>query len=205
MSKTRLIPSWAGNIIVRALEIYAPRVVSLIPSPALQAGTAALFARVNQIILALSDADPENGEQVQAVIGKFVSEDAIPLADGVIDERIARIENERVRHGLTLLADPVVDTMRLLADDNPDNAAQAEEVLDRFILNPVAQEFVVTDLTVPILEKVIKEPFLLAVVLEALEQGIEQGAIELAEIDVFNRQRTAAVIAEAKERALAAA
>lgn len=205
MSKTRLIPSWAGKIIVRALEIYAPRVVSLIPSPALQAGTAALFTRVNQIILALSDADPENGDQVQAVIGQFVSEDAIPLADGVIDERIARIENERVRHGLTLLADPVVDTMRLLADDNPDNAAQAEEVLDRFILNPVAQEFVVTDLTVPILEKVIKEPFLLAVVLEALEQGIEQGAIELAEIDVFNRQRTAAVIAEAKERALAAA
>lgn len=79
------------------------------------------------------------------------------------------------------------------------------EVLDRFILNPAAQEFVVSGLTVPILEKVIKEPFLLAVVLEALEQGIEQGAIELAEIDVFNRERTVAVIVEAKERVLAAA
>lgn len=203
--KTRLIPSWAGKIIVRALEIYAPRVVSLIPSPALQAGVAALFSRVTQIITAISDADPQNAEQVQEVIGRFVSEDAIPLADGVIDERIARIQNERVRHGLTLLADPVVDTMRLLADDNPDNAAQAEDVLDRFILNPVAQEFIVTDLTVPILEKLIKEPFLLAVVLEALEQGIEQGAIELAEIDVFNRERTLGVIVEAKERALAAA
>lgn len=203
--KTRLIPSWAGKIIVRALDIYAPRVVALIPSPALQAGLQALFLRVSQIITAISDADPQNAEQVQAVISRFISEDAIPLADGVIDERIARIENEKVRHGLTLLAEPVVDTMRLLADDNPDNAAQAEEVLDRFILNPAAQEFVVSGLTVPILEKVIKEPFLLAVVLEALEQGIAQGAIELADIDVFNRERTVAVIVEAKERALAAA
>jgi len=155
MSKTRLIPSWAGAIISRGLLIYIPR----------------------------------------------LSEDAIPLVDGYVDEQVARINNERVRLGLGLLSVPLVDALRILSDDNPRNAEQAEDVLDTFILNPDAQSFILKDLMIPVLGKVIKEPVLLDFILDSLADALAEGAIDLAEIEVFDRAGVIQELAAAKTAA----
>ncbi|MEM9929332.1 MAG: hypothetical protein AAF840_05910 [Bacteroidota bacterium] len=205
MSKTRIIPGFAGTLIARALEIYAPRIVAIIPSPAVQALLMSLLMATRDLVKAISDSNPENRLQVETIIRAFFRVDAIPLATGIVWERINTIGNERVRKGLSLLAAPVLGGVEILTDEDPDNATQAETILDDFILNPETQEFVVTELTVPVLERVIKDPLILSFVLEALEQGVAQGAIELAEIEVFNRQRTVAALTAAKERAIASA
>ncbi|SER16002.1 hypothetical protein [Neolewinella agarilytica] len=203
--KTRIIPGFAGGLIARALDIYAPRLISFIPSPALQTLVMALLMGCKNLVRAISDSNPDNGGQVNAIVKSFFSVEAIPLAAGVIKEKIASIVNPRLSRGLTLLSVPVLGAAELLADEDPDNAGQAEEVLDAFILNPEVQEYVVTDLTVPVLENVIKDPIILSFVLEALETGIAEGAEELADIEVFNRTRTVQSIAQAKDRAIAAA
>ena len=127
---------------------------------------------------------------METIIRTFFRIDVIPLATSIVRERIDNIGNERVRRGLTLLAAPVLGGVEILTDEDPDNASQAENILDTFILDPETQEFVIAELAVPVLENVIKDPLILSFVLEALEQGVEQGAIELAGIEVFNRGRT---------------
>ena len=200
--KTRIIPGFAGSLIARALDIYAPRVVSYIPSPALQALVMALLMGAKNLVRAISDGDPDNKGQVNGIVRRFFSVDAIPLAAGVIREKIQAIAVPRLQRGLSLLSVPVLGAAELLTDEDPDNARQAEEVLDTFILNPEVQEYIVTDLTVPVLENVIKDPLILSFVLEALENGIAEGAEELAEIEVFDRNRTVGALAEAKNRAI---
>lgn len=200
--KTRLIPGFAGSLIARALDIYAPRLASYITSPALQALVLALLTSTRDLVKAISDNNPENRLQVTEIIRVFFNVQAIPLAAAVVREKITTITAPRLRRGLTLLSVPVLGAAELLTDDDPNNEAQAEAVLDTFILDPEVQEYIVTDLAVPVLEKVIKDPFILSFVLEAIEKGIEEGAGELADIEVFNRQRTAGLVAEAKERAI---
>lgn len=186
---------------MKLLKAYTPALVAQIPSPALAAAALAAFNRVEQMIEAVTDENPEDGKQLEAIVRQFVSEDAVPIADGVIEERLALITNDRARNGLTLLSVPVVDTMRLLTDENPDNALQAEDVLDTFLRNPAVQDFAVEDLMVPILRKRITNPFLLALALEAIETGIREGADDLADVDVFVRDRTLEVIVAAKDQA----
>jgi len=201
MSKTRLIPSWAGAIISRGLLIYIPRLTGLISSPTLRAAVNALLTRTAELVKAVSDGNPENAEQTEAIVRGFVSEDAIPLVDGYVDEQVARINNERVRLGLGLLSVPLVDALRILSDDNPRNAEQAEDVLDTFILNPDAQSFILKDLMIPVLGKVIKEPVLLDFILDSLADALAEGAIDLAEIEVFDRAGVIQELAAAKTAA----
>lgn len=200
-NKVRLIPSWAASIIVGLLSLYVPRLLDAIQSGALRTAATSLLNRAKEMIKAISDADPENEAQLNAIVRNFLSQDAVPLAEGVVTEKIALIGNERVRRGLTILSRPVVDSMRILTDENPDNAAQAEVVLDDFLLNPEAQEFIIADLVMPILEKRIPDPLIRSFLLEALATGIREGAEALAEQDTFNTNRVLDVINVAEKKA----
>jgi hypothetical protein len=200
MSSTRLIPGFVGGLIARALNIYIPNIVSFIPSPALQQFGTKMLEGLRDLVRAVSDNDPANRLQAETIFKVFFRRDAIPLLTSVVRERIETITNPRLQRGLSLLSVPVLAGAELLTDDDLDNDAQAEDVLDTFILNPEAQEFILNDLTVPVLENVVKDQLILSFILEALEKGLQEGAQELANIDVFVKP-----ISEAKERALSAA
>ncbi|MCP9237168.1 hypothetical protein [Lewinella sp. JB7] len=195
------IIKWGGGLLGKLLKAYTPALLALIVSPSLKIAVSALLLRVQELIAAMTDEDPNDAEQAERIARRFVSEDAVPIADGVIDEKLLLIPNLRARRGLTLLAVPVVDTMRLLTDDEPDNAAQAEVVLDTFILNPAVQDFAMTELLVPIIEKRVPNPMLRALIMEALETGIREGAIDLAEADVFDPEAVITTIEQSKIKA----
>lgn len=205
MSKTRIIPGFAGGLIARAIDIYSDRIAAFVPSPALQALVMGLLLACRDLVKAISDSNPDNSGQTNAIIRTFFSVQAIPLAANVLREKIATITNLRLQRGLSLLSVPVLGAAELLTDEDPDNAAQAEVVFDEFVLNPDVQEYVITDLTVPVLENVIKDPLILSFVLQALEEGVAAGAVELANLEVFNRDRTVELVAAARERATLAA
>ena len=198
--KTSIL-NWGGKLLIKLLRVYTPALLALIPSPALAAAVAKLFARVEEIIAALTDEDPNDAEQVGKVLRRFVSEDAVPIADGVIEEKLLLITNDRARRGLTLFSAPVMDTLRLLTDEDPDNAAQAEVVFDTFVLDRANQDFLIADLLVPVLEQRITNPMLRAILMETLESGLRQGATDLAEIDVFTSEATIKAIEDAKIKA----
>ena len=95
--------------------------------------------------------------------------------------------------------------MRLLSDDDPNNAAQAEKVFDAFLLEPANQNFVLSDLLIPVIEQRIKDPMLRAIVLETLQAGLKEGATELAEVQVFGNQAVVLELEAAKVKAEKAA
>lgn len=184
--KKRIIPSWLAPILISALNIYVPSLLAQVASESLRAALGSIFQRVINIINAVSDADPNNSAQIEAEAKKFISEDAVPLASDIIDEKIAQIENERARLGFGLLAVPIVDFARIATDDNPNNGAQAEAIFDDFITNPQVHEFIIGDLIDPILAQRITDPILRSFVLQALSTGLKEGADKLAAGDTFN-------------------
>ena len=195
------IKGYVGDLLIRLLSYYIPTIVAAIPSPALAAAAKAALTRVLEMIKAVTDENPDDAAQLQAIVQRFVSEDAVPLADGVIDEKLLLIQNEKARRGLSLLSVPVVSTMRLLSDEDPDNAKQAELVLDTFILDPAVQDFALQDILVPIIEARVPNPMLRAIILETLIAGLKEGAEELAEIDVFDTEAVIETIEVAKLKA----
>jgi len=200
-NKVRLIPSWAGSLISGLLAIYAPRLLDAIQSVAIKSALTSILGRAREAIKAVSDSNPQNVEQLEAILKDFIGQDIVPLADGVITEKIALIGNERVRRGLSILSVPVIDSLRLLTDENPNNAQQAEEVFDGFVLDPVTQEFIIIDLLTPVLEARIPDPLLRSFILEALSTGIREGAEALADQDLFNAPRVLEAIKVAEKRA----
>ncbi len=199
------ILQWGGKLLGKLLKSYTPVLLALIASPALKTAVAALLLRVQEIIAAMTDADPNDAAQVESIARRFVSEDAVPIADSVIDEKLLLIQNPRARRGLTLLAVPVVETMRLITDEDPDNAGQAELVLDTFLLNPSVQDFAMTEMLIPIIEKRVPNAMLRALILEALETGIREGAEDLADMDVFDTEAVITTITQSKIKAEAEA
>lgn len=189
MSKTRFIPGWAGSILSRALLIYGPRLAQLVPGKPLNQVVEAAVPATANLISAVSDNDPNNAEQAKVIALEFVRNHAVPLAVETVNARVAAITDDRLRNGLAILATPVGRTLVALTDEDPDNATQLETVVDDFITNEGAQEFILNDLTLPVLEKVIKEPILRAFIIETISTGLKEGAEELAEIEIFNRKQ----------------
>ncbi len=185
--KTRLIPAWAGSLITSLLTLFTGRILASVKLPSLRNFVDKVLGRAKELVTAISDANPDNEEQLEAILKKFVAEDAVPLADEFLVEKIAGIDNERVRRGLTILSLPAINTIKLLTDDDPDNAAQAEAEFDALLLTSGAQEYIIADVVTPILEKRVPDPILRSFLLDALATGIREGAEALAAQDTFDK------------------
>jgi hypothetical protein len=98
----------------------------------LQAGINAVEQRINQGILALSDADPDDVEQLKE-IGRNLVEDLTAILEGFLSTQIGKIENEHVRAFATHFSAPVINLLLITTDDNPDNQAQIVEYFAGFI------------------------------------------------------------------------
>lgn len=195
------IKLYVGQLLVQLLKDFTPSLIAEVQSPALAGGVERLLGRTEEVIRAITDENPENREQLEAILSRFLGEDVVSTFDGFSDELLLKIQNERVRRGLGLLSVPVVDALRLLTDENPDNAAQAEVVLDTFLENPEVQNFVTTDLAVPVMEKLIPNPIIRGFILQGMVIGIQQGLEELADADVFDRSKVIEELKAAKEKA----
>ncbi len=125
--------------------------------------------------------------QIQNVLAGLINQYGVPFVTAFVNQKIGEINNERTRQGLTLLSAPFLEAADFLTDEDPDNAAQAEAVLDAWLRNPKVQEFLLTELLVPLIEQTVQNAMLRALIVQTLIQGIETGAEELAQVDVFDK------------------
>lgn len=195
------IKVYVGALLISLLGEYRPALLAEVESPALAGGVDRLFLRTEEVIKAITDENPDNKEQLEAILRRFVGEDVISALDGLTEEQLLKLQNLRVRRGLTLLSVPVLDALRLLTDEDPDNAAQAETVLDTFLTNPDAQNFIISDLTLPALEKLIPNALIRGFVFQGIEIGIREGLHELADKDTFDRAELLEEVKAAHSRA----
>lgn len=85
------------------------------------------------LVTALSDADPDDSKQIQAITNRFFTDS--PFAKGsraIIDTNIAKLQNENVRTIFSALTNQAYMTADLLTDENEDNSEQLLEMAKQF-------------------------------------------------------------------------
>ncbi len=121
--------NWFSAYIARAALGVVKGIVVGIKPGTLQRAILLGFPAGEEFITVLSDSDPENEAQAQAIWQRFVS---ATLPDFLVRELAALAENiadEETRELVLVGGELVIRALRLLTDENPDNKAQFNELL----------------------------------------------------------------------------
>lgn len=108
--------------------------------PHLQEGINISFGLPEGIFGILQDNDPDDGKQVKALLKNFFSRQDLHtwLANSIDSAIDKKVSDEVANEGLKLLADPVLDMVGLLSNDDPDNG---DEIAKRFHELIAGEEF----------------------------------------------------------------
>ena len=121
--------NWFSAYIARAALGVVKGIVVGIKPGTLQRAILLGFPAGEEFITVLSDSDPENEAQAQAIWQRFVS---ATLPDFLVRELASLAENiadEETRELVLVGGELVIRALRLLTDENPDNKAQFNELL----------------------------------------------------------------------------
>jgi len=95
------------------------------------------------LVTALSDADPQDDEQIKAVVNRLLTEgDFYEGSRQTILANIAKIENEDARTALTIALGVTYRIADVLTDEFDDNGEQLEEMLKVFLSGPDGVTFI---------------------------------------------------------------
>lgn len=87
-----------------------------------------------EVMRVLSDTDPDDKEQLRAVVNKILSEGEFRQgATAELNQKISKLSNEDVRFLLSIVNNESFDIAGLLTDTNEDNSAQMAEHLQGLI------------------------------------------------------------------------
>ena len=136
--------NWFSAYIARAALGVVKGIVVGIKPGTLQRAILLGFPAGEEFITVLSDSDPENEAQAQAIWQRFVS---ATLPDFLVRELAALAENiadEETRELVLVGGELVIRALRLLTDENPDNKAQFNELLKEVARNERLRRAVLT-------------------------------------------------------------
>jgi len=131
-----------------------------------------------EVIGALADADPNDKEQIQAIISKFLTDsDFVDNTKDELMQEIDKLNDERLKVVLASLLPVAFDIIKALFDDQPANEEQIKERLSDLVKGSSG-----TDLITAIISFIVKD--------ESLARTIASIIISLLSgLSEFERQR----------------
>jgi hypothetical protein len=154
------IKKWVGKLVlgfIAGIDVY---LVDRIKSAFAKRSIRNLLNPLKSITTVLTDGNPRDEEQVDEIVRTYLNQEVPVFATGEINAALERVQNPDVKAVLGTLATPVVDMIRLLSDDNPDNEAQLKEMLRDFVGDKDTQKIAVVHILLPLVNaKVPDGPF----------------------------------------------
>ena len=142
MAKKKINNFWSAvlGIGLRGLKVFIDR-ISHEPSRKILEGMRLAFAR---LVDALSDADPDDSKQVQAIIHDTLTTGQFYEGSRkTVELNLAKIQNDNIRTMLMNLVDPAYRVSGLLTDENADNEAQIKQLLTDLAVDEKGLETIV--------------------------------------------------------------
>lgn len=157
---TTTISKWIGKLVlgfIAAIDVY---LVDRVKSPVAKRSIRSLLNPLKSITNALSDDNPKNDEQVEAIVKLYINQEVPVFASGEIAAALDKIQDENVKAVLNTVAEPVLEMVRLISDDNPNNGAQLKELVDTFVKSKNTQDIAVIHILLPLVEEKVPDgPF----------------------------------------------
>lgn len=133
------VPATVLKLLLNIAGAFTKRITHL-PSRKIVDGFVDSFAN---LVTALSDADPNDPEQIRAVINKMLTEgDFYEGSRQTILANINKIGNEDARMALAIATGVTYRIADVLTDDVDDNGAQLEEMLRVFLSSEDGIQFI---------------------------------------------------------------
>jgi len=133
-----------------------------------------VFKKLSETIDILSDENLDNRTQLRIVWGSFVTEptiaEAIRLA---LLDAVTKINDVNVKEGLTLLVNPIVDTIVALSDKDQDNGKQLETIWIKFATSESFLAYAEKNLEL-LLRRIIKNEMLVNIIVSFLKLLIKR-------------------------------
>jgi hypothetical protein len=191
MAKVKLISGFVAMAMLKALDIVLSR-IKQIKSEYARNGLTVIVMQLRGLIMVLSDADPNNDEQIKALFKKFANTDLADYAQSSILSLLDKIKSTLVKRPLSYLAVPIIDMLRYYTDDNPNNDAQVEARWKAVLADSNFHVIILDDLLEPALDGTGMDDewksFILDMIKEALESVGNGGKLT-------TEQKTALIVA----------
>jgi hypothetical protein len=145
---------WA-RLVLSNVAVLQEEVVANLPGGVVKQSVESLFEPIEEVVLVLSDSNPDNKEQVNQVLKDYLNDDLARLLDNYSIELVQQINDQVVKNMVKLFVVPTVETLRAMSDDNPANEAQLKEVwVENFVKDKESQAAFFNGVIVPFVEKV---------------------------------------------------
>lgn len=142
------------QFILTNLDMIREEIESNIDTQVLKDTVGSLFFPIEEIVLALSDANPDNKGQIDLILKEYVNSKVSALLDTYSIELTNKIQDKTVRELASIFVTPTVSTLRALSDDNQNNEAQLKEIwLDNLVKDRESQERVFNSIIIPFVDK----------------------------------------------------
>jgi hypothetical protein len=166
------INSWVARLVVAALSSVEAFFISKIKSTVVREGLRKLLRPIQDSALAFADDNPRNDEQLEAIWKGFAHIELPDYAEGQIEGAIAKIGDENVRTVLSTLSHPIVNMLRLVTDEDPNNEVQLKIMLKAFVSDPQNQKVLIENVIVPLIEAKVKDESLRAWLIDLIRNGL---------------------------------
>ena len=182
MAKTKKIGGFWASILTIALngmKIFIDR-INHDPSRKILEGMRLAFVK---LVGALSDADPDDDKQVQAIINETLTQGEFYQGSrSTIVANLNKIQNVQVQTLLLNLVDPAYDIAGLLTDEEKDNEQQIKELLTSLAVSDKGLETIVALLSLVFDEEA--AAFIGAVIASYLERLFEDDPEQATALDL---------------------
>lgn len=170
----KLSKLWS-KLIISALGVIEKYLINQVKNPTLKAAMQLQIQPLKATTLALSDENPLDDEQLAAIWKEHLGTNVTVFAESEIGKLLEKIKDENLKKVLALLSLPVVNSLRLVTDENVHDGEQLEAEIRRFLADETSQRTLVENVLIPYVLVNIKEDgireFVTAILKELLNGG----------------------------------
>lgn len=121
--------------------------------PLANKGISLIFPLANQVIVVLSDKNPDNSGQVRDEVLDWVNEPLANFLEEVFADLIAKQESPDAKALLTFLGDTFVKVLRIYSDDDQENKEQIAALWEDTISKEKTHKLITDHIVKPLLVK----------------------------------------------------
>lgn len=148
--------SLVSKLVNSNLDVIISNIVPLIEKDYARTAVLEVLDRLKSTVAVLTDGDKNNKAQLDLIWGTVLSDpQLIEAVRSALLDAISKVEDQKIKEGLSLLISPLVQTLVAVSDKTP-NKDQLKQIWVDFVESPEFLAFVISNLGW-ILSKVIKD------------------------------------------------
>lgn len=143
-----------GAILLAAIGVLEGLFLGKIKDITVKNALTANLAPFRPMVLAVTDDNPRNGEQLQEILQQHLNQNVPGWVDSERVRLINQLDDDNTKMIVLALTYPSADLLRLISDGNPDNKSQVKDYLAQYFQRDDVRDVAFDNIFIPQIEKI---------------------------------------------------